>query len=124
MDRRWFLDNLWRWKCGLPERPEPLPHRVTAEQARANWSDRFVQLMRNRMMLGIYRYGSFRDPRQPAYDRIGSVLHRLAQYRETGNLEHLVDAANLCLIEFEVSRHPRRHFVAIDDGSHVAILDP
>lgn len=118
--RDFFLDNLWRWKCDLPE-IEITTHRFTLEEAKRNWSDRFITLMRNRMLLGVYRYGSFRSPLQPNYDRINSALYRLVRYKQTGNAEHLVDAANLALIEFEKQTHPNFHFSAQDDATHTEI---
>lgn len=121
MDRGFFLSNLWRWACGLPEHDEPQVYRFTLAQARENWSDKFIGLMRNRMLLGIYRYGYFRDPNQPKYDRIESALRRIRAYAETGNTETLVDAANLLMIEFEIGNHPNKHFAAVDDGVHTEV---
>jgi hypothetical protein len=32
-----------------------------------------------------------------------------------------VDAANMCLLEFEEGVHPLRHWESIDDGEHATI---
>jgi hypothetical protein len=82
------------------------------------WSTEFEMLMRNRMIMGAFRYGPLRHQKKGGFDIIPSIHKRLAMYVETGNLEHLVDCANLCLIEFEKSVHPKKHFASIDDGHH------
>lgn len=85
----------------------------------SEWSLEFEQLMRNRLLMGRYRYGRIGRIHDTNYDRIGSALQRLQNYQRTGNLEYLVDIANLCLMEFEHSDHPDKHFEAVDDGEHV-----
>ena len=85
----------------------------------SEWSEHFERLMRNRLLMGRFRYGRLDRAEHRNYDRVGSCERRLQAYRETGNLEHLVDVANLCLMEFEHSDHPDRHFEAADDGPHV-----
>ena len=75
--------------------------------------------MRTRLLMGRYRYGRMDRTTDTNYDRIGSALKRLKRYRETGNQEFLVDAANLCLMEFVHGYHPDKHFASIDDGEHV-----
>lgn len=88
----------------------------------SQWSAEFETLMRNRLLMGRYRYGAMRDQGQNGYDNIGSTLRRLRLYRDTGNLEHLVDAANLCLVEFVTGAHPDMHFEASDDGEHAELI--
>ena len=93
------------------------------ELERSQWSPEFERLMKNRLVMGSLRYGKHNCPGKPNYDRIGSISRRLNEYREDGNLEHLVDAANECLCEFvdEVHPHPKRNFNSIDDGKHTEI---
>lgn len=124
-DTKFFLNNLWRWKCGLPEedynsgKKKQLP---TYEELReSEWSQEFIELMRNRMVMGAYRYGTIRAKNKPNYDRLQSIEKRLNLYKETGNDELLVDIANMCLIEFEIGTHPNKHFDAVDDGEHMNI---
>lgn len=85
----------------------------------SEWSAKFERLMRNRLLVGRFRYGRMDRADARDYDRVGSAIRRLERYQETGNQEYLVDAANLCLLEFEHGTHPKRHFEAIDDGEHV-----
>jgi hypothetical protein len=112
-----FLKNLWLWKCGLDE-AEPVPPLDTLRERQM--SKRFITLMENRMIMGYFRYGDWRSGNQgKTYDRVGSMITRLKAFQQDGNLEHLVDVANLAMIEFEISDHPNAHFKAQDDGEHV-----
>lgn len=100
---------------GMVETP-----RLDLEELRVSeWSPEFEELMRNRLLFGAYRYGKIHDNKGSGMDWTGSIEERLELYREDGNLEHLVDIANLCLCEYEVGSHPNRHFGSTDDGVHV-----
>lgn len=92
-----------------------------AELERTEWSRRFEQLMRNRLIMGALRYGQMAENKGRKYARIPAALARLQKYLDTGNQEHLVDAANLCLLEFECGTHPLKHFASDDDGEHVKL---
>lgn len=78
-----------------------------------NWDTRFIQLMHNRMAMGSYRYGNAMT--QTGYDYITYAEILLQRYRKSRNTEFLVDACNLCLIEF--MRHPD-NFKLTNDGIH------
>lgn len=121
MDIQFFLNNLWRWKCGLPEHEE-VKQTCYEELRESEWSKEFEQLMRNRLILGALRYGRIGAANKPQYDRVSSMIKRLSKYQETGNKEFLVDVANICLLEFVECNHPNQHFHAIDDGEHTDIL--
>jgi len=64
----------------------------------SQWSDDFERLMRNRLIIGGLRYGLIKDAHK--YNKIESIVKRIDLYIQDNNLEHLVDVANLCLIEF------------------------
>ena len=99
------------------------PTSIPADGLRdAQWSREFERLMRNRLLMGAFRYGPLRDQVPNGYDNIGSAIQRLRLYQAGGNLEHLVDAANLCLVEFVTGQHPQRHFESADDGIHTEAL--
>ena len=83
------------------------------------WSPIFEQLMRNRLIVGFYRYGPFKRQNRGTNAVLDSMIKRLKQYRKTGNDELLVDVANLAMKEFAVGTHPKKHFNAVDDGEHV-----
>lgn len=118
LDTRFFLDNLWRWKCGLAENESPL--KPSLEDLRGSeWSVEFERLMRNRLVMGAIRYGALHAENKPRYDRVSSIIARAKKYEETHNKELLVDIANLSLLEFEEGEHPDNHFKATDDKEHV-----
>ena len=95
-----------------------------AELRESEWSSRFEQLMRNRLILGSFRYELFSVKRQGLkYDCPTEAITRIKKFQETGNTEHLVDAANMCLIEFEFSEHPNKHFLSFDDGVHAERIE-
>jgi len=90
-----------------------------ADLRRSEWSPRFEQLMRNRLIMGSFRYQPFAIKRKSfAYNTATEAKKRIDKYIEDGNTEHLVDAANMCLLEFEFGKHTHKHFTAIDDGEH------
>ncbi len=68
--------------------------------------------------MGAYRYGLLNAQDKPEYDRCADIKRRIDEYVESGNMEHLVDVANLAMLEFEEGKHPRRHFAARDDTEH------
>jgi len=75
--------------------------------------------MRNRMTFGGYRYGDIRDPNGKQWDNIGSLIDRAERYLQDGNQEHLVDIANLALIEFvRGCCHPNPNWDPQDDKHH------
>ena len=123
---RGFLDNLWRWSAGMPEcaiaEREPLTS--LPELWASEWSPEFERLQRNRLVLGALRYGRLGEREKGSWDRIPAACAALEDYLETGNLENLVDAANLCMLEFVEGVHPRRHFAASDDKQHVHLIMP
>jgi hypothetical protein len=102
----------------------PGKKRESLESLRSSeWSPEFERLMRNRLLVGRFRYASMADPNRPQYNRMESASKRLREYQDIGNLELLVDVANLCLLEFVHGDHPSKHFNAKDDGEHVASVD-
>jgi hypothetical protein len=115
-----FLKNLWLWKCGLPEQKIPeLSNYNLLELRKTEWSFDFEYLMRNRLVFGALRYGKLGAKNKPQYDRIKSCIQRLKVYEKTGNLENLVDVANIVMCEFIEGIHPNKHFHSVDDGVHV-----
>lgn len=103
----------------FPTRLPPL-----AELRASEWDDEFEQLMRNRLLMGAFRYCPMQDKfdgdgGRRRWDMIGSTERRLAAYRADRNLEHLVDVANLMLLEFLQARADGAKLAPIDDGEHV-----
>lgn len=102
--------------------PEPAPAPSLDKLRETEWCPQFEQLMRNRLLLAVFRYGLMWDMDRPRHKNIESARDRLQAYLETGNQEHLIDAANLCMVEFvRPGSHPKPFMQAIDDGMHVEV---
>ena len=85
------------------------------------WSEEFECLMRNRLLMGRFRYGKMGGPAKGKFDHVASMIQRLRLYQKTGNLEHLVDVANIALVKFVAPNHPHAHFDATDDIIHCEV---
>lgn len=96
--------------------PEPIP--PLDELRQTEWSSLFEKLMRNRLLIGRFRYGKFGSPDKAKFDNVGSALDRLKRYQCDGNQEHLVDVANLMMVEFEHPSQRSVHWSPMDDGVH------
>jgi hypothetical protein len=88
----------------------------------SQWCPEFFRYMKNRMVMGAFRYGKLSSQKHSGrkYDNIASIRRRLCLYELTGNTEHLMDCGNLCMIEYMIGDHPKKHFQSIDDGDHHA----
>lgn len=78
------------------------------------FSDRFVYLMRNRMEMSYHKYGPLKRAFPTLIDAIGTMEKYIELYKQNGNTERLVDAANYLMIEFMLPRHPGAHFTATE----------
>jgi len=103
-------------RLGIPN--EPVRNIIKGDLTKTEWSYEFERLMRNRLIMGAIRYGRLGALGKLQWDRVPDIIRRLKQYQQTGNLEHLVDCANLCLCEFVEGEHPNKHFESKDDGEH------
>ncbi len=79
---------------------------------KSEWSDEFEQLMRNRLVQGAFRYGLLAENKLK--NCISLLEDKLKVYKETGNIEMLVDIANIALVEFVIGKHPLRHFKVVN----------
>lgn len=104
---------------------EPPAAPVPLEAVRARNAARlatFEAYRQNRLGFGFYRYEI--NGTRP-HRNVESCLDRLRAYLADGNLEHLVDVANLCAIEFTCpGSHPSPRWAPVDDGAHVAVTAP
>ena len=118
LTEQWFLRQAWRWAAGVPEEDQPTTRPELGMLLESQWSSEFEQLMRNRLLMGAFRYGTFIEQKTKPRNNPDGIERHLEEYRKTENAEHLVDIANLALVEFVRPSHPNFHFKAIDDGSH------
>ena len=85
----------------------------------SEWSTKFERLMRNRLIVGAFRYGRLNEVGKPKYDRCEYIKRKIDEYIQTGNLECLVDVSNLALCEFVEGSHPKKHFATkVDHNEH------
>lgn len=84
----------------------------------SEFSMEFAQGMANRMGMSFFKYGAVADAYPVKVDAIASLELRLQKYKDTGNTEYLMDAANFAMIEYMRPRHPNAFYKATDaDGS-------
>jgi len=115
--KTWFdfmRDRLHERAC-LIEWTKPLVTATMDQLAVSEWSPTFERLMRNRLVIGALRYGRLHARAKPRWDRVAGARKRLNQYEASGNLECLVDVANMALLEFEEGFHPKRHWSDINE---------
>ena len=115
--RQAAIHDLWLHSVGLPETclAEWANPPKYEDLAKTEWSPEFERLMRNRLIMGALRYGKLKAPFKKQWDRIPSIKRRLDEYVVTGNLEMLIDCANLCLLTFVEDLHPQRHWPSADE---------
>lgn len=121
-----FCDNLWRWKCGLSEkdynkRDKLTPGSVTS--IKEDLPDEFEEILQAanvRMDMGRFRYGPIKRQSLENYDVAKECIKRIQRYIDGNreNLEHLVDAFNMCRIEFYKGKKAGKKIISIDDGEH------
>lgn len=99
----------------------PAPTYTLDEMEALQWGEEWqyiLFLMKNRMIMGGYRYGPTPLQKPREFDNIVDIKRRLDLYEIDGNMEHLVDAANITIIECLKKSHPNFHFNPTDDGVH------
>lgn len=81
----------------------------------SEFSEPFVQGMRDRMVVSFYKYGPVADAYPHKVNAITSLTDRLRKYAETKNTEFLIDAANFAMIEFMHPSIEGAFFAGTDD---------
>ena len=96
---------------------------ATTEQIlKQDFSEDFIQKMRNRILMSHYKYGWVTDSYPELADAVACLEQRLEMYKKTGNKEHLIDVANFAMIEYMCSRHPNAHFAATDSDASPGLV--
>ena len=87
----------------------------------AEWQH-ILMLMKNRMSFGGFRYGPTKTQKRGQFNDVEDVKRRLCLFQKTGNMEHLIDAANITVLACIKKDHPNFHFESTDDGEHAKKL--
>ena len=115
---RFFLDNLWRWKIGVPEKGYGnMPD--LDKLRKSQWSNEFESLIRNRfermydlrlsefftyarnrMLMGAFRYGIVGTDNSTSHDHLSSVPKRYKYFKESNNVEMAFDIYNLYMLHW------------------------
>lgn len=117
-----FRDRLLA-RAGLLETPQTIQKftpELIAFILQNKWSARFEKLMRTYFLMGALRYetptiarrGGFKG--RPWKIETNDIILRIRKFQQTGNTEFLVDVANLCMVCFETTDHPHKHFTGTD----------
>lgn len=119
-----FYINAWRRKEGHPEIDFNKKHNLSLKSLfSSQWDSKFEQYMRNRLVMGSIRYGDNKlniengIPKNK-YKYFSYLEYKLKRYKESGNLEMLIDVANLAMLEFHNGNHPKKHWSPIDNEKH------
>lgn len=112
-----FINDLWE---DMTKRKfvKPKKHPDLETLKKTEWSEEFEKLMRNRLVMGSFRYGLIKDQDYSKYDLPGEAMKRINLYIKDKNLEHLVDAANILLLAFIHGKRLKHKFIALDDKNH------
>jgi len=121
MNSQDYLLDLWYDITGIEKKKIRIMPDIE-ELRKTEWSPVFEKLMRNRLLMGSFRYGCLHDVNKPKYNRVQKIKDKIELYERTGNLECLVDIANISLMEFEEGEHPLKHFMSTDDKDHSTII--
>lgn len=108
-----ILLHLWRRETA-PEEGQAMTEPIERFGAPASeFSELFVERMRTRMAVSYHKYGPVAEA-AGRIDALASLHQRLDRYRDDGNREWLVDAANFAMIESMFPQHPEAHYRATD----------
>lgn len=96
---------------------------MKGEEWREDWSERFIELMMNRVQVSHFKYGSVRkNYRTGNIDALATLQRCVDKYRETGNTEYLADAANYLMFEFMFPQVPGASFKGTDSKESAGIV--
>ena len=120
MDKEYYM-NLWRWKCGLTEKG-PIHELPRKDLYKSEWDFEYEELRHNRMIMGAFRYGQIEFQDFTKFDLTKEAHKRINLYEQDGNLEHLVDAGNMCMLAFIQGKRMGKSVNSIDDGLHSEVI--
>lgn len=87
------------------------------------YSEEFDKLRKNRVEMSFYKYGAARKNFGTGNVKaIPTMELCIRKYRETGNREYLLDAANYLMFEYMYPQHPKAHFRATSSEESAGIV--
>lgn len=87
------------------------------------YSEEFDRLRKNRVETSYYKYGPARKNfANGNVQAIPTMELCIRKYRETGNREYLLDAANYLMFEYMYPQHPKAHFRATSSEESAGIV--
>ena len=89
-----------------------IPEQVVNEEPEMRDYFAALQQMANRMAVSHFKYGNMSDNFPDNAIAADGVRKRIEMYRETGNTENCLEAANYAVIEFLFPSHKKAHFRA------------
>jgi hypothetical protein len=84
---------------------------------RADYWNR-IEMMGTRMAFSQEKYGDLEKNYPEPKSAMATAMQRIGMYYETGNTEHLLDAANMLVIESIFPSHDEAYFTA--EGSEAS----
>lgn len=91
---------------------EGLTHTIRGDNPTSHYSIDFIQKMVNRMVTSYRKYGHSRIAVENGVNCLESSKQRVNKYKEDGNTEWLIDAANYLMMEYMYPTHEKAHFDA------------
>lgn len=87
------------------------------------YSERFDELRKNRVKTSFYKYGPVKvNFGKKLVESIPTAEICIEKYRQTGNTEYLLDAANYLMFEFMYPQREGAFFKATDSGESAGIV--
>lgn len=87
------------------------------------YSTEFDQRRLNRIKTSFYKYGSAEmNFGQGLVRAIETAVKCMDKYRDTGNTEYLLDAANYLMFEYMYPQHENAHFKATESHESAGIV--
>lgn len=87
------------------------------------YSEEFDRLRKNRIETSYYKYGPARKNFSSGNVQAIPTMERcIKKYRETGNREYLLDAANYLMFEYMFPQHKKAHFRATSSEESAGIV--
>ena len=93
------------------------------EIAKIQISEKFIDGMKNRMIVSYFKYGDIRDCFPHKTNALATAIDRIKTYEKTKNTEFLIDASNFLMIEFILPSIEGAFFRATDSHESPGTID-